>query len=197
MELHGPNYPEPPSEIVEGDPEFEVKQIVGSRRVGKKKTLQYKIRWKGYSPAHDSWELAKQVYTLELIKQFQKTKSSRKNNATINCQAASGILSRPSSSKQPWGYSSLPKVESFKLNEEIDKGSAFGKRTQGSPTTQMENNDRRSSSNNDKREDQDLENIIIVPLFFHINSCIMSNNVDQFIPDPDNNDPPPPLTQTT
>jgi hypothetical protein len=38
-ELHGPNYPEPPPDISEGDPEFEVKQILGTRWVGKKKTL--------------------------------------------------------------------------------------------------------------------------------------------------------------
>jgi hypothetical protein len=42
-ELHGQNFPEPPPEIIKGDPEFEIEQIVGSRRVGKKKTLQYKI----------------------------------------------------------------------------------------------------------------------------------------------------------
>jgi hypothetical protein len=30
-ELHRPNYPEPPPEIVKGDPKFEVEQIVGSR----------------------------------------------------------------------------------------------------------------------------------------------------------------------
>jgi hypothetical protein len=44
MELHGQNFPEPPPEIVEGDPEFEVEQIIGSRQIGKKKSLQYKIR---------------------------------------------------------------------------------------------------------------------------------------------------------
>jgi hypothetical protein len=53
-ELHRANFPEPPLEIVKGNPEFEVKQIMGLRQVGKKKTLQYKICWKGYSPAHDS-----------------------------------------------------------------------------------------------------------------------------------------------
>jgi hypothetical protein len=76
MELHGPNYPEPPPEITEGDPKFEVKQIVGSRQIGKKKTLQYKVCWKGYSPAHDSWELVIQVHAPKLIKEFQKTGSS-------------------------------------------------------------------------------------------------------------------------
>jgi hypothetical protein len=53
-ELHSPNYPKPPPEITKGDPKFKVEQIVGSRQIGKKKTLQYKVRWKGYSPAHDS-----------------------------------------------------------------------------------------------------------------------------------------------
>jgi hypothetical protein len=53
-DLHRPNFPKPPLEITKGDPEFEVEQIVGSRRIGRKKTLQYKICWKGYSPAHDS-----------------------------------------------------------------------------------------------------------------------------------------------
>jgi hypothetical protein len=57
-------------DIVEGDPEFKIEQIIGSRQIGKKRTLQYKIRWKGYSPVHDSWELTTQVHTPELIKEF-------------------------------------------------------------------------------------------------------------------------------
>ena len=40
-ELHGKNFLEPFPDIVEGEQEYEVEQIVGSRRVGKKKTLQY------------------------------------------------------------------------------------------------------------------------------------------------------------
>jgi hypothetical protein len=38
-ELHRQNFPKPPPEIVEGDPEFKVEQIVGLRRIGKKKSL--------------------------------------------------------------------------------------------------------------------------------------------------------------
>jgi hypothetical protein len=134
-ELYGPNFPEPPLEIVKGDPEFKVEQIVGSRRTGKKETLQYKVRWKGYSPAHDSWEPVKQVHTPELIKKFQKTESSQKNNATINYQAALGILSRPSPPKEAWGCLPLPEAESLLTEPKTDKGSRFGNRTQDSPTT--------------------------------------------------------------
>jgi hypothetical protein len=43
-EIHGPNYQEPPPELIEGSPEYEVEQILKSRRVGKKKTLQYRVR---------------------------------------------------------------------------------------------------------------------------------------------------------
>jgi hypothetical protein len=53
-DIHGPNYPKPPPDIIEGESEFKVEQIIGSRCTGKRKTLQYKVRWKGYSPAHDS-----------------------------------------------------------------------------------------------------------------------------------------------
>jgi hypothetical protein len=95
-ELHRPNYPEPPLDIVEGDPKFEVEQIMSLRQVGKKKTLQYKIRWKGYSPAHDSWEPATQVHASDLIEEYRKIRSSQKNNTTINYQLALEIQSRPS-----------------------------------------------------------------------------------------------------
>ena len=59
--LHGPNFPKPPPDIIEGELEYEVQEILGSRRTGKKHTLQYRIRWKGYLAAHDSWEPASQV----------------------------------------------------------------------------------------------------------------------------------------
>jgi hypothetical protein len=175
-ELHGPNYPEPPPDIVEGDPEFEVEQIVNSRQVGKRKTLQYKICWKGYSPAHDSWEPATQVHAPDLIKEFQKIRSSQKNNTTINYQAALGILSRPSPLKRPQTYSSLTEAEYSELNVETDKGSTSGKRTQDTLTTRMENCKWSLSSNSDKEKGCDPENIIIIPPFFHINSCTMENN---------------------
>jgi hypothetical protein len=55
-ELHGPNFTEAPPDLVEGHKEWEVDNMLASRRTGKKKTLQYLIRWKGFSEAHNSWE---------------------------------------------------------------------------------------------------------------------------------------------
>jgi hypothetical protein len=52
-EKHGPNFLEPPPELIDGEPEWEVEQILGDRTYRRKK--QFLIRWKGYAPAHDSW----------------------------------------------------------------------------------------------------------------------------------------------
>jgi hypothetical protein len=151
-ELHGQNFPEPLPEIIEGEPEFKVEQIVGSRRIGKRKSLQYKIHWKGYSSAHDSWEPAAQVYAPELIKRFQKTRSSHQNNATINYQVASEIQPRPKALTQQSGCASLTEAESSESIGATDKDSISGKRTRDTLTARTGNCERSLFSNNDKKE---------------------------------------------
>jgi hypothetical protein len=163
-ELHGPNYPEPPPDISEGDPEFEVEQIIGARRVGKRKTLQYKVQWKGYSPAHDSWEPASQVHVPDLIKEFQKIRPSGKKNATINCGSASEMITKLSLPQQHRAYSSLTEERHHQSN-----ASSKGDNKQGSPSK-------------DKKEKRNPKNNIIPSSSFHINSCTMDNNEDRLPP---------------
>ena len=56
MAIHGPNFPEPPPDLIEGQEEWEVDNVLASRRFGRNKALQYLIKWKGFSEAHNSWE---------------------------------------------------------------------------------------------------------------------------------------------
>jgi hypothetical protein len=46
---HGPNFLEPPPDIIEGEPEWEVERILRERTYGHWKKKQYLVHWKGYS----------------------------------------------------------------------------------------------------------------------------------------------------
>jgi hypothetical protein len=173
-DIHSPNYPEPPLDIIEGEPEFEVEQIVGSRRIGKKKTLQYKVRWKGYAPAHDSWEPVNQVHAPELVKRYEsemKTRFSQRKNTTINSTLASGILSKPT--PHDHRYQSPLAIPEWSLTDpKTLKVSKFGKRTQESHTTPKGETNRPSSSDKDKKRVMSTKTTT-PPSLFHINQCTM------------------------
>src|SRR5579863_8417013 len=67
---HGRNFEEPPPDLVDSQPEWEVEKILQERtQCGKK---QYLIRWKGYSEAHDSWEPEAYLNTSELLQAFHQ-----------------------------------------------------------------------------------------------------------------------------
>ena len=70
-EAHRVNYLEPPPDIIDGEEEYEVEKVLDSKRVRRNKKLHYLIRWKGYSEAHDTWELEDNVeHTQKLVEQF-------------------------------------------------------------------------------------------------------------------------------
>ena len=69
--LNGKSYQEPAPDLIDGQPEWEVESILRVRR--RRNQLQYLVRWKGFSEAHDSWEPAKNVHADELVQEFYKT----------------------------------------------------------------------------------------------------------------------------
>ena len=69
---YGPNFLEPPPDIIGGEPEWEVEAIIGMRHFGQKRKKQYCIRWKGYSEAHDTWEPEDNIHAPELIAQYHQ-----------------------------------------------------------------------------------------------------------------------------
>jgi Chromo (CHRromatin Organisation MOdifier) domain len=62
---HSPNFLKPPPDLIEGKPEWEAEIILEDRIYKKKK--QYLIQWKGYAPAHDSWEDESGIHAPDLI----------------------------------------------------------------------------------------------------------------------------------
>jgi len=61
----------PPVLTLENDVQFEVDHILAQR--GRGRTLQYLVRWRGYSPQHDSWEPASELKNApEVVAAWQK-----------------------------------------------------------------------------------------------------------------------------
>ena len=68
---HGPNFIEPPPDILEGEPEWEVEKVLKERSFGHWKKKQNLVHWKGYLPVHDSWVNSKDLHAPELLADFQ------------------------------------------------------------------------------------------------------------------------------
>ena len=49
-----PNHPQPPPDIIEGEPEYEVEEVLDARFYYGR--LQYLVKWLGWSEAENSWE---------------------------------------------------------------------------------------------------------------------------------------------
>jgi len=69
---HGPNFVEPPPEVIEGEEEWEVEQILGKCHFGRGRKVQYLVRWKGYSPANDQWINQWDLHADELITEYNR-----------------------------------------------------------------------------------------------------------------------------
>jgi hypothetical protein len=91
---HSPNFLEPPPDLVEGEPEWEVEQILGDRTYRRKK--QYLIRWKGYAPAHDSWQDESDIHAPELLEAYK-----RKAQSAATSQPQSAAQSAPVKTPHP------------------------------------------------------------------------------------------------
>jgi len=72
---HGPNFLEPLPDLIDGEPEWEVEQIIGHQTYRRKK--QYLVRWKGYTPAHDSWIDESDLHTPDLLSDYRATLATR------------------------------------------------------------------------------------------------------------------------
>jgi Chromo (CHRromatin Organisation MOdifier) domain len=71
-EEYGHNFTDPLPELIEGQEEWEVEQILDMRLYRQKK--QYLVKWQGYSEAHNSWEPEDNIHTPDLLLAFQKRK---------------------------------------------------------------------------------------------------------------------------
>jgi hypothetical protein len=81
---HGPNFTIPPPDIVEGEEQWEVEEIVNVRQFGKRKTWQYFVKWKGYPDSENTWEpLSHLSKSGELLEEWHNKNPKKKCPKTL------------------------------------------------------------------------------------------------------------------
>ena len=76
--------PAPPGPVsIDGEDEWEIEEILAKRTMRGKP--QYLVRWKGYSPAEDSWEPAEAVENAEALDRFEA--QLRSNEMNLRCKS--------------------------------------------------------------------------------------------------------------
>ena len=75
-EFHSANYNQPPPDLMGGEEEYKVEQVLDECIYGCWKKKQYLVKWKGYPDSDNQWVDEKDMgNTLELIADFHISNS--------------------------------------------------------------------------------------------------------------------------
>ena len=70
-ELHDANFIKPPPDIINGEEEYEVEEVLEAKTRGRGRKLHYLVKWKGFPIGESSWEPADNLqHTPDTIKVF-------------------------------------------------------------------------------------------------------------------------------
>jgi hypothetical protein len=71
---HGPNYTQPPPEIIEGEDEhYEVETILNARPTPNRRGIQYLVKWKGYPDSENTWIPASGMkHAMDLVHEYHR-----------------------------------------------------------------------------------------------------------------------------
>src|SRR5712672_21433 len=70
--VHGPNFERPPPDLIEDVEEYEVETIVNHRHYGRRRHLQYLIKWRGYPSSDNTWAPVEDVHAEDLVKLYHR-----------------------------------------------------------------------------------------------------------------------------
>src|SRR6266850_619159 len=92
-QAHGPNFSQPPPDLIDGEEEYEVEWIAVHRYHGKSRSLQYLIKWKGYPEVDNTWEPADQIHAPDLLKTYHRRNPLKRIKGALLTQSSGNVLS--------------------------------------------------------------------------------------------------------
>jgi hypothetical protein len=77
--MHGPNFTRPAPELIDGEEEYSIEKILDSQHFGRRRRLQYLVKWEGYPDAENTWVDKDDVFADDKVREF---KASNPDSAT-------------------------------------------------------------------------------------------------------------------
>jgi hypothetical protein len=74
---HGPNYQRPVPELVDGEEEYSVEKILDSRKFGRRRRLQYLVKWEGYPDLDNMWVDKDDVFADDKVREFKASNPAK------------------------------------------------------------------------------------------------------------------------
>jgi hypothetical protein len=71
--MHGPNFTRPAPELIDGEEEYSVEKILDSRHFGRRRCLQYLVKWEGYPDADNMWVDKDDVFADDKVREFKNS----------------------------------------------------------------------------------------------------------------------------
>ena len=71
-DIHGAKFTQPPPDLVDGEEEYEVEEILDSRKHGRGRKVQYLVKWKGYPSSDNQWVNWDDMHAEEALAEFKK-----------------------------------------------------------------------------------------------------------------------------
>ena len=70
---HSTNYQRPPPDLVDNAEEYEVKKVLDSQLFGRRRRLQYLVKWKGYPDSDNMWVDKDDVFADDKVQEFKES----------------------------------------------------------------------------------------------------------------------------
>ena len=67
---YGVVYTTPPPELIDGEEEYEVEEIINHRHTGRNRKKQYLVKWIGYPPSENSWVDESDLHSPDLLEEY-------------------------------------------------------------------------------------------------------------------------------
>jgi hypothetical protein len=104
--MHGPNFTRPTPELIDGEEEYSVEKILDSRWFGRRRQLQYLVKWEGYPDSDNMWVDKDDIFAEDKIREFKSSNPKAETHIRSSSVAKSSYPPAPTRSQLLYQHTS-------------------------------------------------------------------------------------------